>query len=64
VDPLPPCVFLEQQRIDSGVYSSQPLIMPTPSMEGPFPPYQGDDSYVFVSYSHDDGDALFAGLGN
>jgi surface protein len=28
----------------------------------PFPPYQGDEPYIFVSYSHDDSDRVFPEL--
>jgi len=28
-------------------------------MDKPFPAYQGDDPYIFVSYAHDDADLVF-----
>ncbi|MDP7133870.1 MAG: toll/interleukin-1 receptor domain-containing protein, partial [Planctomycetota bacterium] len=28
-------------------------------METPFPAYKGNDPYIFVSYSHEDNDAVF-----
>lgn len=31
-------------------------------MEGPFPAYQGDDPYIFVSYAHDDAALVFPEL--
>ena len=30
--------------------------------ERPFPAYRGDEPYVFVSYSHDDADAVYPEL--
>lgn len=31
-------------------------------MEGPFPAYQGDEPYIFVSYAHDDADLVIPEL--
>ena len=31
-------------------------------MDRPFPAYQGDDLYIFVSYSHEDSDIVFPGI--
>jgi len=28
-------------------------------MDKPFPAYQGDDPYIFVSYAYDDADLVF-----
>jgi len=31
-------------------------------MDRPFPAYQGDEPYIFVSYSHEDSDIVFPGI--
>ena len=32
------------------------------AMHPPFPAYSGNDPYIFVSYSHEDADAVFADI--